>query len=130
MTWVVATDDISPVESRLGRAAVEGARKKPDGSELKWKQIGLLGTLEDSQLPFFIQWLTQDHPSADGKQIAEIKKIEISGNEDTIKEWLGSEPSRAFKDVEVLWRNPKDFEGETGIVSVVLSTPNGDIVLD
>ena len=130
MTWVVATDDISPVESRLGRSAVEGARKKPDGSELKWKQIGLLGTLEDSQLPFFIQWLTKDHPSSEGKQVAEIKKIEISGNEETIKEWLGSEPARAFKDVEVLWRNPKDFEGETGIVSVVLSTPNGDIVLD
>ena len=130
MTWVVATDDISPVESRLGRSAVEGARRKPDGSELKWKQIGLLGTLGDSQLPFFIQWLTQDHPSADGKQVAEIKKIEISGNEETIKEWLGSEPIKAFKDVEVLWRNPKDFEGETGIVSVVLSTPNGNIVLD
>ena len=130
MTWVVATDDISPVESRLGRSAVDGSRKKPDGSELKWKQIGLLGTLEDSQLPFFIQWLTQDHPSTDGKQVAEIKKIEISGNEETIKEWLGSEPAKAFKDVEVRWRNPEDFEGETGIVSVVLTTPNGDILLD
>ena len=130
MTWVVATDDITPVESRLGRSAVDGSRKKPDGSELKWKQIGLLGTLEDSQLPFFIQWLTQDHPSTDGKQVAEIKKIEISGNEATIKEWLGSEPTRAFRDVEVVWRNPDDFDGETGIISVVLSTPNGDVVLD
>ena len=130
MTWVVATDDISPVESRLGRSAVDGSRKKPDGSELKWRQIGLLGTLEDSQLPFFIQWLTQDHPSSDGKQVAEIKKIEISGNEETIKEWLGSEPAKAFKDVEVRWRNPEDFEGETGIVSVVLATQNGEVVLD
>jgi Glyoxalase-like domain len=130
MTWVVATDDISPVESRLGRSAVDGSRKKPDGTELKWKQIGILGTLEDSQLPFFIQWLTKNHPSSENNPLAEIKKIEISGDEATIKEWLDSEPSKAFKDVEVIWRNPKDFDGQTGIVSVTLNTPSGDIVLD
>ena len=130
MTWVVATDDISPVESRLGRSAVDGSRKKPDGTELKWKQIGILGTLEDSQLPFFIQWLTKNHPSSENNPLAEIKKIEISGDEATIKEWLNSEPSKAFKDVEVVWRNPNDFDGQTGIVSVTLNTPSGDIVLD
>ena len=130
MTWVVATDDISPVESRLGRSAVDGSRKKPDGTELKWKQIGILGTLEDSQLPFFIQWLTKNHPSSENNPLAEIKKIEISGDEATIKDWLDSEPSKAFKDVEVIWRNPKDFDGQTGIVSVTLNAPSGDIVLD
>lgn len=130
LTWVVATDDISRVESQLGRTAVEGSRRRPDGKELKWKQIGILGTLEDSQLPFFIQWLTQDHPSTDGRATAEIKRIEIAGDERTIQEWLGSDPGSAFKDVEVLWRDPADFEGETGIVSVTLSTPSGDVVLD
>ncbi|MEY4163545.1 MAG: hypothetical protein RLZZ79_497, partial [Actinomycetota bacterium] len=45
-------------------------------------------------------------------------------------DWLGAEPQRAFRDVEVVWRNPADFDGETGIVSVTLSTPNGDVVLD
>ena len=104
MTWVVATDDISPVESRLGRSAVDGSRKKPDGTELMWKQIGILGTLEDSQLPFFIQWLTKDHPSSDGKPVAEIKIIEISGNEETIRNWLDSSPNNAFKDVEEIGR--------------------------
>jgi len=29
-----------------------------------------------------------------------------------------------------VYRNPSEFEGETGIVSVVLSTPNGEITLD
>jgi Glyoxalase-like domain len=130
MTWVVATDDISPVESRLGRSAVDGSRKKPDGTELKWKQIGILGTLEDSQLPFFIQWLTENHPSSEKNPLAEIKKIEISGDEATIQQWLDSDPSKAFKDVEVVWRNPSEFDGQTGIVSVTLNTPSGDIVLD
>ena len=130
MTWVVATDDISPVESRLGRDAIEGSRKRPDGTELKWKQLGVLGTIEDSQLPFFIQWQTSEHPSSDGKPVAEILKIEISGDESTIQNWLGSDPKRAFKDVEVVYRDSKDFDGETGIVSVVISGPNGEVVLD
>jgi hypothetical protein len=130
MTWVVATDDISPVETRLGRNAIEGSRKRPDGTELKWKQLGVMGTIEDSQLPFFIQWQTAEHPSADGKPVAEIIRVEISGDESTIHNWLGSDPKRAFKDVEVRYRNPNEFEGETGIVSVVLSTPNGEITLD
>ena len=105
MTWVVATDDITPVESRLGRAAIEGSRKRPDGTELKWKQLGVLGTIEDSQLPFFIQWQTSEHPSSDGKPVAEILKIEISGDESTIQNWLGSDPKRAFKDVEVIYHD-------------------------
>jgi hypothetical protein len=130
MTWVVATDDISPVESRLGRDAIEGSRKRPDGTELKWKQLGVLGTIEDSQLPFFIQWQTSEHPSSDGKPVAEILKIEISGDESTIQNWLGSDPKRAFKDVEVVYHDPNKFEGETGIISVVLSTPKGEITLD
>lgn len=130
MSWVVATNDISPVEQRLGRSSVEGSRKRPDGTELKWKQLGVLGTIKDSQLPFFIQWLSQDHPSLDGKATAEIKQIDISGDEKTIETWLGSNPKGAFKDVEVNYLDASNFEGETGIISVTISTPNGDVVLD
>ena len=114
----------------MGRDSVEGSRKRPDGSELKWKQIGVLGTIEDSQLPFFIQWLTDEHPSSDGKAVAEIVRIEISGDEKTIEGWLGSNPKGAFKDVEVVYKDPSDFDGETGIISVTIATPNGEVVLD
>ena len=130
MSWVVSTNDISPVEKRLGRGSVEGSRKRPDGTELKWKQLGVLGTIKDSQLPFFIEWLSQDHPSLDGKATAEIKQIDISGDEKTIETWLGSNPKGAFKDVEVNYLDASNFEGETGIISVTISTPNGDVVLD
>jgi len=130
MSWVVATNDISPVEERLGRSSVEGSRKRPDGTELKWKQLGVLGTIKDSQLPFFIEWLSQDHPSLDGKATAEIKQIDISGDEKTIETWLGSNPKGAFKDVEVNYLDASNFEGDTGIISVTMSTPNGDVVLD
>jgi len=130
LTWVVSTEDLSPIESRLGRSAVDGSRKRPDGSELKWKQLGVLGTLDDSQLPFFIQWMSSDHPSNDGKAVAEIVKIEISGDEKTIEEWLGSDLSKAFDGVEIQWVLPEANDGQTGLVAVHLATPNGLVRLD
>jgi hypothetical protein len=130
MSWAVATQDISPVESRLGRKAVVGSRRRPDGIELKWKQLGVLGTIQDSQLPFFIEWQTSEHPSKDISGISEITKVEISGDEKTIESWLGSNPKDAFKDVEVIYRNPSEFEGETGIISVTISTQTGEVTLD
>ena len=90
LTWVVAVDNVSKIEKRLGRAAVDGHCTKPDGNDLAWKQIGVLGTLEDKQLPFFIEWLPLDYPLIDGKAIVKIVKVEIVGDESRIKEWLGS----------------------------------------
>src|SRR5215510_7813222 len=63
--WVVAVPDIAVVEQRLGRASVAGSRHRPDGTELRWRQIGVSGLIADPQLPFFIQWETgaELHPS-------------------------------------------------------------------
>jgi hypothetical protein len=33
---------------------------------------------DSRELPFFIQWLTADHPSQDGKAVASIEKITIA----------------------------------------------------
>ena len=78
LTWVFSTEDISKVEEKFGREAVEGHRTRPDGSDLKWKQIGVTEIADSHELPFFIQWLTTDHPSRDGKAVASIEKITIA----------------------------------------------------
>lgn len=130
LTWVVSVDDVSKIETRLGRSSVDGHRTRPDGSDLRWKQIGVLGTLEDAQLPFFVQWLSQDHPSADGKPVAKIVKVEIAGSEETIESWLGSDLANAIGGVEVQWLSPEQNDGESGIVAVHLETPHGVIRLD
>ena len=57
LAWVVAVDDLAPIEQRLGRSAVDGHRRRPDGVDLTWRQIGVLDLLDDPALPFFIQWL-------------------------------------------------------------------------
>jgi hypothetical protein len=74
--------------------------------------------------------MSQDHPSTDGKAVAEIIKIEIAGDEKTIEVWLGSDLSRAFDSVEIQWVDPSINDCQTGLVAVHLSTPNGVVRLD
>ena len=64
--WVVQVDDITEQESRLGREAVDGNRHRPDGVELRWRQLGIKGLQSDPQLPYFIEWAQGvPHPSGD-----------------------------------------------------------------
>ena len=130
LTWVLSANDISPIEKRLGRDAVDGHRNRPDGTDLRWKQLGVLDTLKDSQLPFFIQWLTSNHPSTDGKGLAEISKIEIAGSETKIESWLNSDIKSTLDGIELTVIDPSENDGETGIVAVTFKTPNGTIRLD
>ena len=131
LTWVVAVEDLEAVETRLGRPAVDGHRTKPDGTDLSWKQIGVLGTLEDRQMPFFVQWIKNHHPSTDGKAVAKIVKIEIAGDESTIAEWLGSEVNKAVGNgIAIEWVSTDMNEGDTGIVAVHLSQGSQVIVID
>ena len=91
MAWVIATDNISNFEEKIGRTAVLGLRRKPNGTELNWKQLGVLSTIKDSQLPFFVEWISNNHPSMDGSAAAKISKIEISGQEDILIDWVGGQ---------------------------------------
>jgi len=137
ISYVASHDQISDVVNRIGsqigtagRTSVDGNRRRPDGSELGWKQIGVLATLEDSQLPFFIQWLTKEHPSTDGKATAKISKIEIAGDESKIKEWLDSDISKSLVDAEISWVDAAQNNDQTGIVAVELTVNGNKIRLD
>lgn len=130
LTWVLSVSDIKTFEKRLGRESVDGHRRRPDGSELNWKQIGVLGTLEDRQLPFFIEWLTEDHPSKEAKAVAKIDKLEIAGDPERVREWIGEDFESAFAGIALEWVDPEENNGETGIFAVHFSTPNGTFRLD
>ena len=118
LSWVIATESINQIEVRLGRKSIEGQRKKPDGSELKWKQIGVLATLEDAQLPFFIEWVSKNHPSTDGVPIAKISKIEMTGNEEKISDWINQSSSEVAQGIEIVWKKAQGKDDKTGILSV------------
>lgn len=131
LTWVVAVEDLAAVEKRLGRTAVDGHRTKPDGTDLSWKQIGVQGTLDDRQMPFFVQWIKNHHPSTDGKASSKIVKIEIAGNKSAISEWLGTDIRSAIgSDINVEWVSADSNDGDTGIVGVEFETHSGMVRID
>ena len=130
MTWVFSSSDLAKVEEKFGRKAADGARTKPDGSELKWKQIGVKEITGASELPFFIQWLTEQHPSKDGNSVAKITKIVIADDGQLADSWFKEEINSALTEVEIEWVKPELNDGEKGIVAVELSVNNNKIRVD
>jgi hypothetical protein len=130
LTWVFSASDLAKVEEKFGRKAADGARTKPDGSELKWKQIGVKEITGASELPFFIQWLTEQHPSKDGNSVAKITKIVIADDGQLADSWFKEEINSALKEVEIEWVKPELNDGEKGIVAVELSVNNNKIRVD
>ncbi len=122
--WVVAVDDISVVESRLGREAANGNRHLPDGVELLWKQIGVNGLIADPQLPFFIEWESprEMHPSNGADPAFSLACLEIAGDPLRVSEWLGQTVEAPLEDVKVEWVAPN---GTPGILAAQVQTPNG-----
>lgn len=129
MGWAVRVDDITAIESRLGRRAVPGHRRRPDGFDLQWKQIGIKDLVVDPQRPFFVQWQTdtRHHPSAGSSRIA-LTSLEFAGDEVTVDEYLGVTSTQPLDGVEVLWESPSD--DQTGILAAVFETSNGPVRLD
>ena len=130
LTWVLSVGDIKTFESRLGRESVDGQRRRPNGTDLKWKQLGVLGTLEDRQLPFFIEWLTSDHPSTEGNAVTRISKLEIAGDPKRINEWIGEDFNSALEGIDIVWVDPSVNNDETGLLAVHFSTPSGNFKLE
>lgn len=125
--WAVAVDDIAPIEQRLGREAGPGYRVRPDGHQLRWRQIGILDLMEDPQLPYFVQWdcTATDHPSAAGGPVS-IGKIELAGDPITIETWLGGPADNPLDEVAVEWLDAD----EQGVIAIWFSTRGGMVRID
>lgn len=119
--WVVRVDDLAPIEERLGRSAVDGARHFPDGRLLEWKQIGIKGLMADPQLPYFLKWESPADvlPSALHGELG-IEQIEISGSRPRVEEWLGQEVGEHFDGIRFVFTAP---HGMPGIDAVTFSVP-------
>ena len=129
-TWVFSTEDIAPIAAKFGRDAIEGHRTRPNGTDLKWKQIGVKEIAETRQFPFFIQWLTEDHPSKDGIPFGEIKSITIADKDQLSDSWFKTEIIDSLGSIEINWETLVENDFQIGIIEVVLETPNGIISLD
>lgn len=122
LTWVIATKDIQDVEDELGRKSTVGIRKKPNGTELEWKQIGVLETLENQHSPFFIEWQKGIHPSRDGIPIASISRIEVVGKENQFLRKINKKID--YHGAKLIWDNPNLSIKDNGISRIQFKVEN------
>jgi hypothetical protein len=130
LTWVFSTEDISPIEEKFGRKAVDGHRTRPDGTDLKWKQIGVKEITDSRELPFFIEWLTEDHPSKDGNAVARIKKIVIADKDQLSESWFREEILGGLSGLQIEWIDPEQNDGSIGIVAIQIEVASQIISID
>lgn len=124
--WVVSVDDIGPVEHHIGRHAVPGNRRRPDGYNLQWQQIGVKGLQADPQLPFVVSWdiPATEHPSQLAPATTKLTALEIAGNPQRVTDWLGEAALGALEGIDVEWVAPN---GMPGIVAARFETANGPV---
>ena len=125
--WVVAVKDMKAVEERLGRTAVDGHRRRPDGYDLQWRQIGVNDLLANPQLPFLIEWISpaDEHPSVGGNGVS-LTSMDICGESDAVREYLGEPVKDPLDVVDVNFTAGE----ELGLQTVTFTTANGTVVID
>jgi len=125
MTWVLSTYDLSEIESKLKRNAVMGIRKLPNGTELTWKQIGVQEIIENNHYPFFIQWLSELHPSTQGAvPVTKIKEIEMNGSEAVFEGLFDIKLLSSTTGIKFNFQNNKT----TNQVNNIIFEVNGEII--
>ena len=126
--WVVSVEDLAPVEDRLGRSGVPGHRIRPDGHDLRWRQIGVNDLRAEPSLPFFTCWEGDgsDHPSTGGADGPRLSVLSLAGSPERVVDWLGAAPEELLDGLTVDW-SPDE---EPGLVSVTFDTAHGPVTID
>lgn len=126
MAWCVSVDDMTEVERRIGRHAVPGNRRRPDGFNLQWRQIGTSSMRADPQLPYVTSWDIDpsEHPSQMAPSDIELVALDIAGSPQRLSDWLGETAVDALEQIDVNWTAP---HGLPGIMAATFRTPAGDV---
>lgn len=116
------TSDAAPTAERTSSSPLAGARKLPDGRELRWELLGIEGALLRG-LPFFITWgLDADHPARmpanHPSGATGIAWVEVGGDPREVQQWVGSDEAQL-----------RLIGGEPGLGRFAVATPGGEVVL-
>lgn len=133
MGWCVSVEDLSSFEDKLGRSAVPGHRRFPDGRDLSWTQIGILGLIADPQVPYILRWDegTEDlHPSRAETPQATLTALTMAGSSTRLQDWLSvsteEDLNGVLEGVSLNWLAPS---GTPGVLSATFSCPNGTVTI-
>ncbi|MEI2776625.1 MAG: VOC family protein [Tetrasphaera sp.] len=125
--WVVRVDDLAGLERRIGRSAVDGNRRTADGREFRWRQLGVRGLQSDPQLPFFVEWEADSpHPSDEAHTEVTIESLEIGGDPERVKDWLGLPAETTSSVIHFTFVAP---HGTPGLMAVTFNTPDGRVTI-
>jgi hypothetical protein len=124
LTWVFSTDNITRIEQSFSRQSIFAHRVLPSGDELKWKQIGVSEIINSNELPFFIEWLTPNHPSETSLPTASINKIKLAGIGKILDSSYQEEIYAGMEQVAIEFLSAED-EFSRGILSVDFNTTKG-----
>ena len=126
MAWCVSVDDMDEVERRIGRHAVPGNRRRPDGFNLQWRQIGTSSMRADPQLPYVTAWDIDpsEHPSQMAPSEITLTALDIAGSTQRLTDWLGEPAVDALEGLDVNWTAPN---GLPGIMAATFATPHGEV---
>jgi hypothetical protein len=130
LTWVVAVEDLSVVERRLGCVLLDARRRNPEGTVLYLPLTGAEGSAVDPQLPFLTRWESgrRRYPALTGPTGApqvRLASVRVSGSPYRLESWLGEVGQSLLDDVEVEWVAPR---GTPGLLGVCFETAQGRIV--
>ena len=125
--WVVCVDDLAESEQRLGLQGVAGSRRRPDGVQLKWRQLGVKGLMADPQVPYFIQWEDKSvHPSVGATTDVTICGLQIAGDPKRVCEWLGLPADQTSTVIDFTFVDP---HGTPCLQAVTFDTPRGHVTI-
>lgn len=120
---MVEPDDFDAVCARLQLTPTPGQRALPDGTSLTWRLAGVAEAITRS-LPCFISWgspgkrLTDRVPEG-GIDATGIAWVELGGEPEEIRAWLGGEASG----LRLVGRKP-------GVRRMAITSADGELILD
>jgi hypothetical protein len=129
LTWVFSTDDIAPIETAIGRPAIDGHRRRPDGTDLKWKQVGVKELLTDPELPFFIQWEGGNHPSEVGTAVSAIVEMKFANSDPLERSSLKNEVNLALISTAIRVSVEKNPDEVMGLSAVRFKSSHGETLI-
>jgi Glyoxalase-like domain len=125
--WVVATDDIDAVASRLDLEVEQKSRETADGSTLSWRLAGLERAMKTGALPFFVQWDVPPERQPGAAEVSHetdprgIAWVEVCADDrDEVREWLGEDAG----DLPL-----RITDGDPSLAAAAIETAGGEIVL-
>ena len=83
--------------------------------------------MSDPQLPYFVQWEDgRVHPSVGASTAVTIEGLQIAGDPERVKEWLGLPADRTSSVIDFTFVSP---HGTPGLMAVTFETPEGLVTI-